>query len=121
MPTLTNEQIAANVDRFLREQAQAYAEPPTRKRRGRRQRAATRRKIAAAKFADHKRKALANGASPLRIARLERGWTIRQAAERALVSERTWLRAETNPARLSPPSWQRIAASLGVEISALRE
>jgi hypothetical protein len=76
----------------------------------------TRRTLSRSVFETRKAQALANGAGPLRQARLERGLTIAQAANRALISDRTWKRAELEPQLVGRASWDRIAASLGVAV-----
>lgn len=122
MPDRTTAEICASVDRYLAEQAASYREPPRRRRRGggRPQRASTRRKLSQHQFERHRARALEQAAiAPLRRVRLERGLTLDQAAKRALVSPRTFRRAEQDPESVSPPSWARIAASLKLPPAAL--
>lgn len=112
----TTEEICESVDEYLAQQAATHREPPRSKpTTGRSQRASTRAKLSRRQFEHHRARALQEGeVSPLRALRLKQSLTIKQASRRALVSERSWARAERSPESVGAASWARIAASLKV-------
>jgi hypothetical protein len=118
---LSAEEIRANVARMLaarQAEASRVAPPKPKKRRPHSRR--TRERQSRAAFANAKARALADGElSPLRRLRLERDLTARQASRLALIDERSWRRAERQPATISAPTWARIAAALDVPAEAL--
>lgn len=128
--SLSNEECIARMDAWLERQAEANAQAyPARKRSdrrqtattrgGRRQTATTRRKLKEKQRAHHASRALEGEVSPLRRARLERGLTLDDAAAAALVSARSFRRAETNPAAVSPLTLARVAAAMQLPPSEL--
>lgn len=123
-------EICESVDAMLDALRDSHHEPPRKRsrsaaadagsRRGRPQRQVTRAKLSQIQFDAHRARALAQtDLAPLRRVRLERGLTLDQAAKRALVSPRTFRRAEQEPDRVSAASWARIAHSLKLPPSAL--
>jgi len=119
--TLSTAEGIAAMDALLARHAAANAEPfRGRRRRGRRQTATTRRKLKEKQRVNHAARALqAGGLSPLRAARLDAGLTLGDAASKALISERSFRRAEADPKTVSPLTLARIAAALNLRPSEL--
>src|SRR4051794_8004475 len=110
---------AADVDAFLRRaDERAYPEP---RPRGRRQTAATRRRLKAVHVERQRELAAADpDASPLRRRRLAAGLSWPDLAERAGVSVTSVARAEGRPEKVGPWTWLRLARALNVAPEELR-
>lgn len=109
------EQVRANVERALREQAERYARPALRRSRGRPLSPQTRARIGRRRFEQTRREALANGATPLKRRRLEVGLSQRELARKAELSVRSIQRAEQDPAEVSAKTLARLALALDAD------
>lgn len=103
----------------LRAKSGPLREPP-RTRRGRRQTAATRRKLRAVHLARQRRETEADpDAPPLKRARLAAGYSWRTLAEAAAVSRNSIARAEAGRP-VGDWTWLRLARALGVKPDDIR-
>jgi anti-sigma factor RsiW len=80
----------------------------------------TKKRLSDALFQRRRAETLLAGPTKVARLRLAAGLTMRRAADKALVNERTWHRAESDFDGVSPITQRRIAHALGVAPDALR-
>ncbi len=112
-----NQRLAAALSKLTAEVTRPSVKPT---RHGHARTARTKKRLSDAMF--HRRRAQALLAEPSTVARLRlaANLTMRRAADKALVNERTWFRAERDVSTVSAMTQRRIAHALGVDAADLR-
>ena len=80
----------------------------------------TKRRLAASMFQRRRAEALLADPSPTARIRLAAGLTQKRAADKAILAEKTWCRAEANIDAMSRSTQRRVARALNVEVADLR-
>lgn len=118
---LGDEEALARLDTLLAKLDAELARPREQiKPAGRPHSDRTKRKLAETMFERRRAETLLAGPSKVASQRLAADLSQRQAAEKALIDQRSWQRAEQNYDSVSPATQRRIARALGVSPDDLR-